>query len=140
MSEESRQYFSASGWQYTYASDALLERSRAGLQLGQHASANGGLLHHFLYGVHIEPAHDGAFGVLHPGNIGEIHERVGATSHRAGGGHLVGVHVVVLAVKAQGEAGDNWDNSGAPQALDPLAIDRADLAHITEVGMLFPGS
>src|SRR6516225_87257 len=136
MSKESRQHFSAGGGQYAHTRYALLERPSAGFELGQPASADGRLLHHFLNGIQIEPANDGAFGVLYSGNIGEIDERVGAAGYRAGRGHLVGIHVVVLAVEAQREAGDHRNNSGAPQALDPLAIHRADLAHVAKIGLL----
>ena len=58
----------------------------------------------FFHGGYLgqrEPAHDVAIGAFDAGDVGEEDERVGLGADGAGGGHLVGVDVVVLAVEAE---------------------------------------
>src|ERR1019366_6138705 len=56
-----------------------------------------------------------------------------ATRNRAGLRHLVGIHVVVLAIEAQRQARYHRHNAGRPEPLDPVDVDRADLAYESQV-------
>ena len=66
-----------------------------------------------------EPAHDVAVGAFDAGDVGEEDEGVGLGGDGAGGGHLVGVDVVVLAVEAEGDGGDDGDRAHRPDRFEP---------------------
>ena len=93
----------------------------AGFQLGQHAAADRGLL---------PPCRRMAFtssqrmtepsASFTPATSVRYTSASRTASHRAGRSHLVGVHVVVFAVEAKRQAGDDRNDARAPQALDPL--------------------
>src|SRR5256714_7307997 len=66
-------------------------------------------------------------------NIREEDQGIGITGHGAGRRHLIGIHVVVLAVKAKREARDHRHCMALPQSEDPLWIGGADLADKTQI-------
>ena len=49
----------------------------------------------------IQTRHHRTVGLLHSGNVGQKNQRVGFAGYGACRGHLVGVHVVILAVAAE---------------------------------------
>ena len=63
-------------------------------------------------------------------------------AHGAGGGHLVGVDVVVLAVEAERDAGDDGHGAHLPDGIEPARIGGSDFADEAEVGSgaLFAGA
>ena len=60
----------------------------------------------------------------------------------AGRGHLVGVDVVVLAVEAERDGGDDGDGAHLPDGFEPARVGGDDLADEAEVGggVLFAGA
>ncbi len=82
-----------------------------------------------------EPAHDVAVGSFDAGYVGEKDERVGLGADGAGGGHLVGVDVVVLAVEAERDRRDDGDGTHRPDGFEPARIGGGDLADEAEVGV-----
>ena len=80
-----------------------------------------------------EPRHDLAARIFHARNIGQKNQRVGATGNRAGRRHLISVHVVVLAVGAEGQRRKHRNTTLIPDGLEPAWFDRADLADKSEV-------
>ena len=84
-----------------------------------------------------EPAHDVAVCALDSGDIGEEDEGVGLGANGAGGGHLIGVDVVVLAVEAEGDGGDDRDSAHGPDGFEPLGVHGGDLTDEAEVGIRF---
>ena len=121
------------GGQDAHALDAVGERFLAGVELGQHAAGDDRGLLECGDLREREPAHDGAVGAFDAGDVGEEDERVGLGGDGGGGGHLVGVDVVVLAVEAERDGGDDGDGAHGPDGVEPLGVGGGDLADEAEV-------
>ncbi len=117
----------------SYSFDAVGEGFAAGVELGQHAPGNDLCLFQCGDLREGEPAHDVAVGSLHAGDVGEEDEGVGLGGDGAGGGHLVGVDVVVLAVEAESDGGDDGDGSHGPDGFEPSRVGCGDLPDEAEV-------
>ena len=76
------------------------------------------------------------------GDVGEEDERVRLGGDGAGGGHLVGVDVVVLAVEAECDGGDDGHGVHLPDGFEPQRVGGGDLADEAEVwhGLLLAGA
>ncbi len=107
----------------------------AGVELGQHASGDDRGFFKFSGLRQREPAQNRAVGPFDAGNIGEEDERVGLGADGAGGGHLVGVDVVILAVEAEGDGRDDGDGTHLPDGFEPARVGRGNLADEAEVGV-----
>src|ERR1700679_199010 len=120
-----------------YTFDAVGEGFATGVELGEHSAGDDiGLFHggNLRQG---EPAHDVAVGTFDSGDIGEEDEGIGLGGDGAGGGHLVGVDVVVLAVEAEGDGRDDGDCAHGPDGFEPAWIGGGNLAYEAEVGVGF---
>ncbi len=82
-----------------------------------------------------EPAHDVAVRAFDAGDVGEEDEGVGLGADGAGGGHLVGIDVVVLAVEAECDRGDDGNSAHRPDGFEPAWVGCGDLADEAEVGV-----
>ena len=73
------------------------------------------------------------------GDVGEEDEGVGVGGDGAGGGHFVGVDVVVFAVEAEGDAADDGHGAHGPDGVEPFGIGGGDFADEAEVvlGVVF---
>src|ERR1700759_1841698 len=111
----------------------------AGAKLRQHTAADDCIPSEWGNLVDGEPAHHLAIRAAHAGNVGEKDQRVGMCGNRAGGGHLVRIDVVVLAVEAEGETGEHRHRTHLPDRFKPAWIGADDLANEAEVrsGALF---
>ena len=105
--------------QNAYALDAMGEGFAAGVEFGQHAAGDDLLLFECRDLREREPAHDVAVGSFDARNVGEEDEGVGLGADGAGGGHLVGVDVVVLAVEAERDRRDDRDRAHGPDGFEP---------------------
>ena len=123
------------GGQDADAFDAVEQGVAAGLELGEHASGDDRGFFEFGDLGEREPAHDFAVGALDAGDVGEEDEGVGVGADGAGGGHLVGVDVVVFAVEAEGDGGDDGDGAHLPDGVEPTWVGGGDLADEAEVGV-----
>ena len=99
-----RQSFHFDRGQDPYAIHAVQQRVFAGFQFRQHAAGDYGLLREFSGAIKIKPADHDTVSVFHARNVCQENQRVSAAGHSTGRGHLVGVHVVVLAITAQRHA------------------------------------
>src|SRR5664279_5779404 len=117
----------------------LFQSVGTSFQLRQHAAAHGCLLHHLRDGFHVEPTNDNPFGVPYTRDVGDVNQRVCATCNRACRRHLVGIHVVILAIETERETGYHRHDAGSPQPLDPLDIHGPNVAHESQVRRLLPG-
>ncbi len=100
---------------------AVSKSLAAGIELGQHAAGDDLL---FFDGGNLrqcEPAHHVAVCSFDAGNVGQKDKRVGLGGDGAGGCHLVGVDVVVLAVEAQRNGRDDGNRTHRPDGLEPAA-------------------
>ncbi len=124
----------ASAGENAYTLDAVIEGVAAGVELREHAARDD--LRLFKLGDlrQGEPAHDVAVGAFDAGDVGEEDERVGLGADGAGGGHLVGVDIVVLAIEAEGDGGDDGNGAHGPDGFEPAGIGCGDLAYEAEVG------
>ena len=109
----------------------------AGVQFGEHAAGDD---LRFFHGGNLgegEPAHDVAVRAFDSGHVGEEDEGVGFGADGTRCGHFVGVDVVVLAVEAEGDGGDDGDGAHGPDGFEPLGVHGGDLAYEAEVGVGF---
>ena len=53
--------------------------------------------------------------------------------HGAGGRHLVGIHVVILAIVTQRHAGDHRQAALLPDRVNPPGINRGNLSDVSEI-------
>jgi hypothetical protein len=113
------------------------ERFTTGVQLGEHAAGDNLRLFHGGNLAECEPAHDVAVGTFDAGNVGEEDEGVGFGADGAGCGHLVCVDVVVLAIEAEGDGGDDGNRAHSPDGFEPFGVHGGNLAYEAEVGVGF---
>ena len=132
----------ASAGKNSYALYAVQESFAAGAELGQHAAGDDGAFGHLGDLIDGEPSEDFAVRAFDAGNVGEEDERVGVAGDGAGGGHFVGVDVVVLAVEAESHGGEDGHAVQLPDGFEPARIAGGDLADKAEVGRgaLFAGA
>ena len=71
---------------------------------------------------------------LTPGTSVRKTKGVGVGGDGAGGGHLVGVDVVVFAVEAEGDGGDDGNSVHLPDSFKPFGVGGGDFADEAEVG------
>ena len=71
-----------------------------------------------------------------PATSVRIHQRLRAQLHGKRRGHLVGIHVVVLAIEAKRQARYHGHHARIPEALDPGGINGNHFADVAEIRML----
>src|SRR5580693_3144097 len=106
----------------------------ARFEFGQHSAGDNLLLLHRGDLRQGKPAHDVAVRTFYSRYVGEEDERVGLGADSAGGGHFVGVDIVVLAVEAEGDGRDDGDGAHSPDGLEPTWICCGDFTYKAEVG------
>src|SRR6202012_4601360 len=99
----------------------------AGVELGQHAAGDDGGPFERRDLCKREPSHDGAVRAFDTGDVGEEDESVGLGGDGGGGGHLVGVDVVVLAVEAERNGADDGNGPHLQVGVEPLGTGEGDL-------------
>ena len=128
-----RQIFCLSRRKNAHAAYTPFQSIAAGFQLWQHATGDNGIGNERRNLLGGEPRHDLAARIFHPRNIGQKNQRVGATGNRAGRRHLISIHVVVLAVGAEGQRREHGNTTLVPDRFEPAWLDRADLTHKSQV-------
>src|SRR4051812_10480836 len=111
-----------------------MQSGLAGFHLGQHAARNHRRLDQRLDSLLVEVADGRTAFIKYAGHFCEEDQRLRMACNGARRGHLIGVHVVVLAVGAERDAGDHRNATGIPDRLQPGGIDRADVTDKAEVG------
>src|ERR1700759_4319531 len=121
----------------SYTLDAVGKGFAACVELGRRAAGDD---LRFFHGGNLregEPAHDVAVGPFDAGDVGEEDEGVSLRADGAGGGHLVGVDVVIFAIETEGNGGDDGNGAHGPDSFEPTRIGGSDLADEAEVGISF---
>ena len=105
----------------------------ASFEFRQHPPGNYGLRDQRSYLLQVQPRHDGAICILHSWDVGEKNQCIRLRCDRACCRHLISVDVVILSVRAQRDAGDNWNTTLRPNGFEPPWLNRTDFSHITQV-------
>src|SRR6185369_2888378 len=133
LAEEARQDFDVRGWHNSDAVHTLTQCQGAGLKLRNHSAADGRLSNHAVDLRKVQPLLHGSVDILDSGDVGQEYQCVRAARYSHSRSHAVGIHVVVLAVGAQCDAGDNWNRTVLPQSFEPLRLDTTNVADKAEI-------
>src|SRR5437879_6774204 len=121
------------GRQNPDAPNAMMQSVTAGLQLGKHAASNHRLTNQSLNSLESQPWDNRPVGIFHARHICQKDQRVSLTSHRASRRHLVGVDVVILAIRADRDTGDHRNSALPPDGFHPARLNHRDLADKPEI-------
>ena len=113
--------------------DVVVDRRDAGLDLGDHAAADGAVGDPLARRFDGQLADQLAVLVEDAGDVGQQEQPRRADRLGDGAGHRVGIDVEALAVGAEADRRDHRDHVGNDQLLQHLRVDRARLADEAEV-------
>ena len=105
-----------------------LKSFAARVELWEHPAGYHGIAFELRDGREVEPAKHGAVSPFYSGDVREKDERLGVSRDGGRGGHLIGIDVVVLAVKAESDGANDGNGTHSPDGVKPLGISGGDLA------------
>src|SRR5579863_6868185 len=110
-----------------------MECLTASFELRQHSPADDGIGNQCSYIFGVQPRDYGAVRILHSVHIGEENQRVGVAGHSAGRCHLIGIDVVVFAIRTESHGRQDRNSSRTPDGFDPARLGIADFSNKSQI-------